>query len=67
MANKIIIKMPIDKAELQCEIDEDVWGCQKSCSDVLSKILTSYYQYPILVTVETDKDEIKQWKYYDSE
>ena len=65
--SKIVIKMPIGEAELQCEISEDVWGCQYSCGDVLSKLLTSYYQYPILVTVATDKDEIKQWRYYDSE
>jgi hypothetical protein len=66
MRNKVIIKMPIGATEIQCEIAEYVWGCQKQCSKLLSKLLTSYYDYPIKVTVETDKEELKAWRDYDA-
>jgi hypothetical protein len=63
--DKIVIKMPLYKqAMLQCEIEQAVWGSQAACGELLSKLLTSYYEYPILVTVQTNTDEIQSWNNY---
>lgn len=63
--DKIVIKMPLyEQAVLQCEIEQDVWGSQTACGELLSKLLTAYYEYPILVTVQTNTDEIQAWNDY---
>jgi len=60
--DKIVIKMPLHKqAVLQCEIEQYVWESQTACGELLSKLLTAYYEYPILVTVKTNTDEIQAW------
>ncbi len=55
----VIIKLPVGRSgELQCEITEETFGHQRSCSEILTKLLTAYYEYPIKVTVETDEELI---------
>jgi len=55
----VIIKMPIgNSGELHCEITEETFGHQKSCGEILTKLVTAYYDYPIKVTVETDTELI---------
>ena len=61
----VIIKLPIGRSgELQCEITEETFGHQKSCGELLSRLLTAYYEYPIKVTVETDTDVLDGFEAY---
>lgn len=61
----VIIKLPIGSSgELQCEITEETFGHQRSCGELLSRLLTAYYEYPIKVTVETDLDILDEFEAY---
>ena len=61
----VIIKLPIGSSgELQCEITEETFGHQRSCGELLSRLLTAYYEYPIKVTVETDLDILDEFAAY---